>query len=80
VISVYPHEFPGRDQPCKHCGATFGSEQTCVPHSDAPDASMRPEPIERQYAVNDAKTISARLVELQAERDAATNYVEDATE
>jgi hypothetical protein len=39
---------------------------------------LRPEPSLRQYAVDDRDTISARLIELQAERDAVNAAVDDA--
>jgi hypothetical protein len=62
---------------CIHCGAApdysggYG-ERTCVPRDDGIDKSkLAPEPKRREPAHLDADAISARLVELQRDGEAA---------
>ena len=77
------HEFPDGDDPakrCVHCGTTWSMHeamaQPCVPRRPQGGEALRPEPARREYAVDDADVIGARLIELRAERDAAINRVE----
>jgi hypothetical protein len=62
------HEFA--DGWCLHCGLKenenaeqYGCLQRAIPKDE-----LMPEPKRREYAVEDAGTISARLVELEKER------------
>lgn len=72
------HEFSSTDQRCVHCGtlrAQFDAapEKNPCPRRGPEPSGVRPEPTARRYAVDDSDTISARLAELRAERDAAWN-------
>lgn len=60
------HALPGGGRRCVICGAPMDTQYTysCLPRSTA---IPRPRPAS---GVDDAATISARLAELQAERDA----------
>jgi hypothetical protein len=72
VARILQH-VPAEDGSCTICGTSLvmiAKGYTCI-WRDTPDArsaEMAPEPKERKYAVNDAETISARLIELAKER------------
>jgi len=69
------HEFEPLSQRCVHCGTTSVHHarvaQPCVPQWGK--EALRPEPARREYAVEDAATISARIAEFRAERDMILN-------
>ncbi len=72
------HVFPEGHDHCVHCGTWKGNPgRTICPHGAPAVSELRPEPTERQYAVYDQNTISARLVELRSEREAAWNTVKE---
>ena len=74
------HEFRETDDRCKHCGVPRATHEAtpeqCI-RSHSATTVLRPEPEERQYAVYDAGTISARLAELKAEREAVWSQTEE---
>jgi hypothetical protein len=67
------HEFSDADDRCIHCGTLKEhherTPQPC-PYRAAP-SDLRPEPSLRVPAADDSDTISARIKELRAEREAA---------
>ena len=72
-MSFAEHEFPPADSNgyswCKWCGAPQHPQMalSCL-QRETPASEMAPEPKRRTFAVDDADTISARLVELAKER------------
>lgn len=71
------HEFLSgtAEARCVHCGTKQGhhrmAAQPCVPRWGG--ETLRPEPERRVYAIDDAETIHARIVELRADESAALN-------
>jgi hypothetical protein len=74
------HEFEPLSGRCVHCGTRFAHHvqvpQPC-PQQGTRAEPLRPEPKRREYAVEDAATISLRLSELAADRLAVLNQPPD---
>ena len=74
-MQVCEHQRSEDGEFCRHCGAnyvggTFGTEATCkVRTVNSESYEVRPEPVKRQYAINDMDIISKRIAELKAQRD-----------
>ena len=75
-----PHEWSPGNPRCIHCGTLFAMHaakaQACVPRWTSAEAK-RPEPVRRQYAMEDFDTIQARMKELDAERVALLSRPEN---
>ncbi len=73
------HFFPEGTDNCLHCGTLKAqTERKVCPGpklAQAAAASLRPKPALRGHAVDDSDTISARIAELRAEREAGWNTV-----
>lgn len=67
------HDFAG-GKFCRWCGAVQHEQMTatCIERAEA-EPLLAPEPRRRQMACEDSDAISARIVELQAERSASLN-------
>ena len=78
MARVCQHIPDGENGSCTICGTSavmIAKGYGCVWRNtpDPRSAEMAPEPKRREYAADDAETISARLIELKKERAEAIN-------
>lgn len=85
--TVQEHDWSGAGgRVCIYCGTTrrqdgsISEGLTCVHRLAHPPGAPRPEPARREYAIDDAETISRRLGELSAERTEILNQKDGASE
>ncbi len=71
MVAVMEHDFEPLSGRCRHCGTPKvhheNVPQPC-PQQGTRIKPMKPEPTRRLYAVEDAETIHARMIELDADR------------